>query len=245
MNGKIILALGVALIYAPTLFAKTYGTYIGVGLARATAHVKDMTLETLPYSYILNTKPIGFKTNQSNTSPNSTLTIFGGYEINRYFTLEAFYQPLGEYNREASFYHAVADTNEISKLGFGLQPPGIAMSDIDRLKLQGYGLTALLTYPVTNYLHIIGKLGGMYWTGTLERSTSFFQQNVNGTKIGTLLSSENGSGFSPAYGLGIRIDITRGLSVGAEYTYFSSVGSGLSTGKTEANVSSLTAQVNF
>lgn len=244
MKGKILIALGFALNYAPTLPAQPTGTYIGVGLARADAHIEDMTPETLPYSYVFTGKPIFFKTSQGNTSPNSTWTIFGGYQFNRYLAIEGLYQPLGEYQREGS-NRGLADTNEIRKLGLGTPPPGIAIYDIDRLKLQGYGLSALFTYPVANYIDVLGKLGGFYWTGTLDRTATFFQSNVNGTKIGTLMSTESGSGFSPLFGLGVRIDIKRNLSVRAEWSHISGIGDGLSTGKSDANVSSLSAQINF
>jgi hypothetical protein len=246
MRYRIVFPLAITFIcmYAPSLFARSAGTYIGVGLAKVTVHIADMTPETLPYSYVYTGKPLFFRASQANTSPNSTWTVFGGYTFNRYLTLEASYLSLGDFERDAS-NRGLADINEISKLGLGTQPPGIAIYDIDRLKLEGYGLTALFTYPATNYIYLLGKLGAVYWKGTLDRTTTFFQQTLTGTKIGTLMETETGTGFSPLFGVGIRIDISRGFSVRAEYSRISSVGSGMSTGKSEANVSSLSAQVNF
>jgi hypothetical protein len=47
------------------------------------------------------------------------------------------------------------------------------------------------------------------------------------------------------FGVGLRIDIKRGLSVRGEWLHIDSIGDGLSTGKSYANLSSLSAQVNF
>lgn len=244
MKGKIILALGIALNYAPTLFAQTTGTYIGVGVARATTYIEDMTPQTLPYNYLFTGNPIFFTSSHDNNSTKSTWTLFGGYQFNRYFAIEALYQPLGESTREGS-NGGLVDFNKTRAAGLGTRT-SLSISDVDRLKLQGYGLTALATIPVANYIYVLGRVGGFYWSGTLDRSTTFnTSPNGNGTDFKTLISTENGSGYSPIFGIGMRIDVKRGLSVRAEWSHISSIGGGLSTGKSYANVSSLSAQINF
>lgn len=241
MKGKIILALGITLMnYAPTLFAQTGGTYAGVGLVRATTYIEDMTPQTLPYGYLFTGSPIFFTSSHDNNTTNSTWTLFGGYQFNRYFAIEALYQPLGEYTRKGS-NRGLVDPSKTRAAGLGTRA-SLSISDVDRLKLQGYGLAALATIPVANYIYVLGKLGGFYWDGSLDRSTTF---SANGVDFKTLTSTESGSGYSPMLGVGLRIDVKRGLSVRAEWSHISSIGGGLSTGKSYANVSSFSAQINF
>ena len=47
------------------------------------------------------------------------------------------------------------------------------------------------------------------------------------------------------YGIGVRIELKRGLSIRGEWMHIDSIGSGMSTGASYANVSLLSAQVNF
>ena len=243
MKAKILIAFGIALTYAPALFAQATGTYVGAGLARVTVHIEDMTPETLPYNYLFTGKPIFFTTSQDNSSTYGTWTLFGGYQFNRYFALEAFYQPLGIYNRKGS-NRGLTDPTKTRDAGIGSRS-SLSISDVDRLKLDGYGLTALATLPVANYIYILGRVGAFYWDGTLDHAITFGTNAVNSTTLNTIYTTDHGSGYSPIFSIGGRIDIRRGFSVRAEWTHISGVGDGLSTGKSDANISSLSAQINF
>jgi len=240
MKCRILLIVGFALIYSSTLYARTSGTYFGVGLARTTVNIDAMTFETLPYSYLFTGKPIFFRSSQDNGTTNSSWSLYGGYQFNRYFSVEALYQPLGEYTRSGS-NKGLVDPNLVIKAGFSLSSSA-TISDIDRLSLQGYGLTALGSFPVTNYMYLLGKAGAFYWSGKLDRSTTF-ESSTSATKI--VLSSESSSGYSPIFGIGLRIDVSRSLSVRGEWSRISGVGSGLSTGNSSADIASFSAQINF
>lgn len=236
----ILMMIGLALNYSPTLHAETTGTYLGMGLAQTTTNIDAMTFDTLPYSYLFTGKPIFFAASQDNGTTNSSWSLYGGYRFNRYFALEALYQPLGEYSRNGS-NRGLVDPSLTKAAGFGTRV-SLSISDTDRLHLKGYGLSALGSYPFTNYIYLLGKVGVFYWDGKLDRSTTIAN---NGIDIKTLITSETASGFSPIYGIGLRIDLTRSLSVRGEWSHISSVGGGLATGKSDANITSFSAQINF
>jgi OOP family OmpA-OmpF porin len=239
MKGRILLIVGFMLIYSSTLYARTSGTYFGVGLARATYYIDPMTFETLPYSYVFTGKPIFFTASQDNATTNTSWSMYAGYQFNRYFSLEALYQPLGEYTRSGS-NRGLVDPNLTHNAGLGTQV-SMSISDTDRLKLQGYALTAVGSYPVADYIYLLGKVGAFYWDATLERSTTFSSSTLNKT----WLSKETDSGFSPIFGVGLRIDVSRSLSVRGEWSRISNIGGGLSTGSSYANITSFSAQINF
>jgi hypothetical protein len=91
-------------------------------------------------------------------------------------------------------------------------------------------------------MYLLGKAGAFYWSGKLDRSTTF-ESSTSATKI--VLSSESSSGYSPIFGIGLRIDVSRSLSVRGEWSHISGVGSGLSTGNSSADIASFSAQINF
>ena len=240
MKARILLIVGFVLIYSSTLYARTSGTYFGVGLARATYNIDPMTFETLPYSYVFTGTPIFFTASQDNATTNSSWSMYAGYQFNRYFSVEALYQPLGEYTRSGS-NKGLVDPNLLQDAGLGFTTSA-SISDVDRLKLQGYGLTVLGSYPMTDYMYPFGKLGVFHWDGKLERITTV-STSTAADKI--VPSSESGSGFSPIFGVGLRVDVSRSLSVRGEWSYISSIGGGLSTGKSDSNIVSFSGQINF
>jgi len=243
MISRILLVVWLVLCNSPTLFAQTNGTYFGVGLARTTTYIDDMTIETLPYNYLFTGKPIFFVASHDNGTISSSWSVYGGYQFNRYFSIEALYQPLGQYARSGS-NRGLVDPNLVEDVGLGGHTY-LSISDTDTLKLQGYGLTALGSYPVANYIYLLGKVGAFYWTGTLNRSTTFSSSANSKTVLKTIQSEESGSGYSPIYGVGLRIDVSRSLSVRGEWSHISDIGSGLSTGKSYANITSFSAQINY
>lgn len=241
MKSRLILMMaGIALNYSPVLHAQTTGAYLGMGLARSKTNIDAMTIDTLPYSYVFTGKPIFFTASQDNATTNSGWSLYGGYRFNRYFAVEALYQPLGEYSRTGS-NRGLVDPSLTQAAGFGTRV-SLTISDTDRLHLQGYGLTAVGSYPFANYMYLFGKAGLFYWNGKLDRSTTITN---NGIDIKTLITSETATGISPIYGIGLRIDLTRSLSVRGEWSHISGVGGGLSTGKSDANVTSFSAEINF
>ena len=94
-------------------------------------------------------------------------------------------------------------------------------------------------------MFVFGRFGGFYWDGKLERTVSGGSIGGNSLAYGTHYLTETGSGFSPMYGIGVRIELKRGLSIRGEWMHINSIGSGMSTGESYANVSLLSAQVNF
>jgi hypothetical protein len=240
MKGKMILFLGIALAYVPPSFAQTTGRYIGLGVARATYYIKGMTFDTLPYSYLFTGYP-AFHGSLDNSSTTSTWSLYGGYQFTRYFGIEAFYQPIGMYTRQGS-NRGLVDPSLVSRAGLGGHSPLFTISDTDTLHLRGYGIAAVASVPVADYIFIIGRAGGFYWTGTLNRATTFYEI---GRAFKTINLTENEAGYSPMIGVGLRIEVKRGFSVRAEWTRIDSIGGGLSTGKSYANISTFSVQFNI
>ena len=240
MTGRILLIIGIVLSYSPALFAQTKGAYLGVGLGQSTATIDAMAFKDLPYSYLFTGRPIFFTASQDNSSTKSSWALYGGYQFNRYLAIEGLYQPLGEYTRSGS-NKGLVDPNLVKAAGLGFTNSG-SISDLDTLTLQGYGLAAVGGYPVANYIYLLGKAGVFYWNGKLDRTT-IFTSNTAAPKH--ILLSESDSGYSPIFGVGLRIDVSRRLSVRGEWSHISSVGGGLSTGQTSVNITSFSAQINF
>ena len=240
MKGKMILFLGIALAYVPSSFAQPTGSYVGLGVARATYYIKDMTFDTLPYSYLFTGNP-AISSSHDNSSTTSTWTLYGGYQFTRYIGVEALYQPIGMYTRRGS-NRGLVDPGLVNRAGLGGHTY-LNISDIDTLDLQTYGIAAVATVPVADYIFIIGRGGGVYWTGTLDRATTVY--DVVGREVKTINSTEDGAGYSPMIGVGLRIEVKRGFSVRADWMHIDSIGGGLSTGKSYANISSFSVQINI
>lgn len=238
MKSVILLMAGIVLCYSPFLNARTNGSYLGVSLTRPTIHINDMTFENLPYNYLFTGRP-AFTSSQDNSSQTTNWALYGGYQFNRYFSIEALYQPLGTYTRSGS-NRGLVDPNLAQAAGFNAQT-FLTISTTDTLELKSYGLTALGSFPVANYIYLLGKVGAYYWDGKLDRASLVKSATLN-KKVNT---TESGSGFSPIFGVGLRIDVSRSLSVRGEWAHISDIGGGLSTGKSSANVSSFSALISF
>ena len=243
MKGRAILMIGLFLIYSPTLLARSAGKYLGVALAQTRATVEDMTLETLPYSYLFTGSPNSFRASHDNSSTNSSWVIYAGYTFNRYLSLEALYQSMGEFTRDG---HNSGLTSPFvtNAAGLGLNV-NLGISDDDRLALSGYGITALATLPVDNYMSVFARFGGFYWSGKLDRSTTFYRGNLSGPKIKTIIATDTKSGLSPMLGIGLQLDVSRNVTIRGEWSRISGMGSGLATGKVNVNTASLGAQIYF
>lgn len=242
MKLKIFLVMVITLCCEPVLHAQVTGPYVGVGIARTTYYIKDMTFAELPYNYVFTGAPTYFTSGHDATTTKSSWTLYGGYQLNRYLAIEALYQPLGKYTREGE-NHGLTDPGATYAAGFGTRTT-LRISDIDTLSISGFGLTALASLPVANYMFVFGRLGAYYWNGKLERTVSGGAINTNNS-YGTHYLTETGSGVSPMYGIGVRVEVKRGLSVRGEWMHINSIGGGMSTGSSYANVSSLSAQINF
>ena len=232
MKLNLFIIIGIVLCCETTLHAQDTGPYIGVGIARTTYYINDMTFAQLPY----------FTSGHDATTTKSSWTLYGGFQLNRYLAIEALYQPLGKYSREGQ-NHGLTDPGATYAAGFGART-SLRISDSDTLSINGFGLTALGSLPVANYMFVFGRLGAYYWNGKLERTASGGAINANNA-YATHYLTETGSGFSPMYGVGVRIEVKRGLSIRGEWMHINSIGSGMSTGSSYANISSLSAQVNF
>jgi OmpA-OmpF porin, OOP family len=142
--------------------------------------------------------------------------IFGGYQINRHFAVEAGYTDLGE----------------VSVRGAA---PGInASSNVaaNALELVGIG-----RYPITNRFSVFGKLG--FYRGEAEAGSSF---SVPGFSIS---GSEKETNSDVTYGAGLMFDLTRNLALRGEWQRYSDMGGGQVGGQTDVDVMSVGLQVRF
>jgi OOP family OmpA-OmpF porin len=132
------------------------------------------------------------------------LKIFGGYEFNDYFALEAFYVDLGEF--DIGFSGTVDDGGEGGPLAFS---GGISADS------QGYGITAILMYPVGAGFSVMGKAGGIHWDSDVPASVT-----IDGTPFSTSFG-DDGTDF--AWGAGLKYQINEHLSVDVQYETYTTI----------------------
>lgn len=99
--------------------------------------------------------------------------IYGGYRFNEYFAVEASYFDFGELENRVS-----------------------------SLEIDGFGISAVGSYPVTSKLEIFGKLGVQYWDA-----------DARGPIVQGLNDDSDTDAF---YGIGVRYSITDSISIQAE-----------------------------
>ncbi|MEQ6888370.1 outer membrane beta-barrel protein [Halomonas sp. CS7] len=164
MKRLITTAILTGLVASP-VFAQSYqhtpneGPYLGVGLGHAS--LDNDTLDFLD--------DVGFSTDDSDTG----YKLFGGYQFNPNFAVEAGYVDFGEYTAS-----------------------GAEAGDSAKLKLGVDGFTAALVgkLPIENGFSVHGKLGMIAWDGDLN-----FNANIGGQSY---RATGGEDGTDPFYGIG-------------------------------------------
>ena len=226
--------------YAPSLLAQNTGAYVGLGLIQSKMTVEDLTVDNLPLPDIFTAPPNPSSTSSPSSTSNSW-TIFGGYQFTRFFAVEALYVPLGEHTRDMT---ASARIDPRKRQPTGLNVSGFGtFTTVDKLNIDGFGLTALGKVPLTDRIALFAKYGIFRWSGKLYRETAFYPRFR--AIPPTYAYTDKDSGYSPILGFGASYRLVHRASIRAEWVKISSLGGKLSTGKSDATYFSLGAQLNF
>jgi len=226
-----VLILGSTFGFATAAVAQDSGLYVGIGVGHPSTHIADLTTENQPINNLISGSVIKFAASH-NDSSNNTWMVFGGYQLNKFLAAEILYSTLGEYTREATGTAPIGALKKIHKY-----------QTFDNLKLDGFGLSALASLPVTDRFSVFGKFGVFQWSGKLSHVTDFLPSS--GIQLDSVASTDKDSGYSSMMGLGVRFKFKHGISALAEWMRINNVGGNLSTGTSAVRVLSAGMQVNF
>lgn len=178
---KITLAVAAALaLGAAPAMAQDSGFYAGVGVGTFNLDAGDVD---------------GFDFDENDTG----FRVFGGWEFNQYFGIEA------GYDSGAKTSDTVGD---IAVDG--------AEADID-LDVNGFDLMLVGTLPIGETFYAFGKVGMIAWDAELDAEVR--EDDGEGGVITTLLSADD-SGEDFAYGGGFGMNLGENVRAQAEYTAY-------------------------
>jgi OmpA-OmpF porin, OOP family len=166
----------------PTAFADDAGWYLGFNAGQSRSKIDDSRIAD---DLLID----GFSTTSvDNENRHFAWKTFGGYEFNRYFSLEAGYFDLGQFSFRA-------DT----------VPPGQLYGDI---KIQGANVDAVASLPIGNQFSLFVRGGGIY-----EDSRDSF---VGTGAVAVLDPSPKRWAGGYKYGVGAQFDFTRSFGMRLE-----------------------------
>ncbi|QIE29521.1 OmpA family protein [Caballeronia sp. SBC2] len=181
VSGKVAL-LALTLIASRITLAQNSGWYGGGNLGQSHATIDDGRIRG-------GLQAGGFATSSINNDERDFgYKVFGGYQFNRYFALEAGYFDLGKFS-----FHATT----------------IPAGTLDgSLKLKGGNLDAVGLLPITGDFSIFGRVGATY----ASTSDSFSGSGA----VRPLDPSPSKRGFNYKLGLGLQYQITQALAMRGE-----------------------------
>lgn len=191
-------ALGIALGSVAASSALAEGWYIGAGAGVSSMDNFDTSageLEGLFGAFGVDTDINSVDSDDSDTG----LKIFGGYEVNEFFALEAFYTDLGEFTVN---FAGTIDGGE------GAEPFTAELG----VETTGFGVLAVIDYPLGANFSILGKVGGISWDSDVNFSI------VNDGPSGASSAGDDGTDF--AWGGGLRYQVTEQLAIDVQYESF-------------------------
>jgi OOP family OmpA-OmpF porin len=180
-TGKLSL-LTLALMAAPFAMAQDTGWYGGANLGQSNASIDDARISNDLLGSGLVTTSI------DDDDRDRGFKLFGGYQVNKYFAVEAGYFDLGQFG-------FVANT----------VPTGSLSGDI---KIKGLNLDAVGTLPITEKFSAFGRLGVAY----AHTDGSF----VGTGAVNVLNPSPSARDTNLKVGLGVQYAFTEALSLRAE-----------------------------
>lgn len=180
-TGKLSL-LTLALMAAPFAMAQDAGWYAGANIGQSNATIDEARIA----SGLLNSGLVAGPF--SNTERDRGYKLFGGYQVNKYFSVEAGYFDLGR------FGFATTTT-----------PAGTLSGD---LRVKGLNLDAVGTLPITEKFSAFGRIGVAY-----ARTEDSF---VGTGAVNVLNPNPSSRDTNLKVGLGVQYAFTDALSVRAE-----------------------------
>ena len=179
--GKLSL-LTLALMAAPFAMAQDAGWYLGGNIGQSTATIDDARITSGLLGSGLVAGPI------SDDDDDLGFKVFGGYQYNKYFSVEAGYFDLGQFGFTTS-----------------TTPAGTLSGDI---RIRGLNLDLVGTLPITEKFSAFGRIGGTY-----ARSEDRF---VGTGAVHVLNPNPSEDAANLKVGLGVQYAFNEALSVRAE-----------------------------
>lgn len=142
--------------------------------------------------------------------------VYGGYQINQNWGIEATYFDLGKFTGNESVFN-----------GNTIVPVNASA------KVQAWGLAGTFTAPISHGFSVFGKLG-------LARS----ELKTNASGIG-FRAHQKESGTGANYGIGAKYDFAPNFAVRAEWERLNKVGEDATTGETDMDFLSAGITVKF
>lgn len=154
------------------------------------------------------------------SSGSSAWKLFGGYQIDENFGVEAAYTRLGKFNGNSTVTAPAAGT------GSG------------KWETDAFSVAATGTLPIhENRVAAFGKLG-----------LAYTNLSISATATGgatTAAYSPSNSRINPMLGIGIRFDMTKKIGLRAEFEHYNNVGEGGKTGQSAVEMLSIGMQYRF
>ena len=180
-TGKLSL-LTLALMAAPFAMAQDSGWYVGGNVGQTQATIDDARIT----SGLLGSGLVAGPINDNDTDRGYKL--FGGYQVNRYFSVEGGYFDLGQFGFSTT-----------------TTPTGTLSGDI---RIKGLNLDAVGTLPLTDKFSAFGRIGVTYAKS---------EDSFNGTgAVNVLNPNPSSRDTNLKVGLGVQYAFTDALSMRAE-----------------------------
>jgi OOP family OmpA-OmpF porin len=193
------------------LAADELSWYVGGGFGRSDAKRTTSWATTVDAILLTN----GFTSNTLISSHETAWKIFGGYQFNQNFAIEAGYTDFGRFN----------GTTYISA-----PAPGVAAAKWNASSPLNVAVVG--TFPVWDRFAVLGKLGVAVTKVTASVAPPS-PVSLSATRV------------QPLLGVGLKYDFTKAFAVRGEFERFNNVGDGSNTGQTPINVWSLSGQYRF
>ncbi|MCF7979412.1 MAG: outer membrane beta-barrel protein [Chromatiaceae bacterium] len=205
------LALGLAAA-GPAAWADatTPGFYLGAAVGKAYADLNkgDVTGPLID---------VGFPVTGSSEDDDDTgWKVLGGYQVNRYFGIEASWVVLGDYSINANL---------------GGANPGQVKSELDLGGAFNLGVTA--GYPFTDRLSAFAKLGAVFWDADAKSTANLAS--------GSAAAKDDANGSDLSFGLGVAYYLTDHIAVRGDWDRYQIGGDA----DTDVNLWSLAVQYKF
>lgn len=180
-TGKLSL-LTLALMATPFAMAQDTGWYAGANIGQSNATIDEARITSGLLGSGLVAGPF------NNTERDRGFKLFGGYQLNKYFSVEAGYFDLGRFGFTTT-----------------TTPTGTLNGDI---RLKGLNLDAVGTLPITEKFSAFGRVGVAY---------ARTEDNFNGTgAVNVLNPNPSARDTNLKVGLGVQYAFTEALSARAE-----------------------------
>ena len=206
---RLVLAMVVAVglvSAAGQVAAADSGGYIGFSFGQSKAKIDGNGLDSALASQ-------GIASSTSVDETDIGFKLYGGYQFNKNFALEAGYTDFGELTS-----HTVVTS------------PGSATGD-GKWKAYSIDISAVGILPINEKFSLFGRAGVSFWNLDFD-----FTANGPG---GTFGDSESENGVGPLLAIGASFDLARQFTLRAEYERHFDIGKDDTTGKSDVDLVSI------